>query len=119
MSDKAGSDLDVFDGLAAKKSRPSGPAPAPGGRAPASPPSSAAAAGPPPPPPPVAPPLGAGASRPPVPVPPSAPSPPRKSGLPEDDEKTPVPTLKGEAKPGVDIDWDDEDEATMVFDKSI
>src|SRR5436305_874433 len=81
MSDKAGSDLDVFDGLAAKKSRPSGPAPAPGGRAP--------------------------------------PSPSRKSGLPEDDEKTPVPTLKGEAKPGVDIDWDDEDEATMVFDKSI
>lgn len=29
MSDKASSDLDVFDGLAAKKSRPSGPAPAP------------------------------------------------------------------------------------------
>src|SRR3954468_12048100 len=38
MSDKAGSDLDVFDGLAAKKSRPSA-APAP--RAPAAPPSSA------------------------------------------------------------------------------
>src|SRR5882724_11274479 len=40
MSDKAGSDLDVFDGLAAKKSRPSA-APAPGARAPAVPPSSA------------------------------------------------------------------------------
>ncbi|MET0793343.1 MAG: hypothetical protein ABW061_17610, partial [Polyangiaceae bacterium] len=42
MSDKAGSDLDVFDGLAAKKSRPSAaPAPAPGARAPVAPPSSA------------------------------------------------------------------------------
>ena len=30
-----------------------------------------------------------------------------------------MPALKGEAKPGVDIDWDDEDEATMVFDKSV
>jgi PEGA domain len=30
-----------------------------------------------------------------------------------------VPALKGEGKPGVDIDWDDEDEATMVFDKSV
>jgi hypothetical protein len=45
--------------------------------------------------------------------------PPRKATLPEDDEKTPVPAVKGEGKPGVDIDWDDEDEATMVFDKSV
>jgi len=30
-----------------------------------------------------------------------------------------VPALKGDGKPGVDIDWDDEDEATMVFDKSV
>jgi serine/threonine-protein kinase len=37
----------------------------------------------------------------------------------DDDEKTPVPTGKVEGKPGVDIDWDDEDEATMVFDKSV
>src|SRR3954468_599942 len=80
MSDKAGSDLDVFDGLAAKKSRPSAaPAPTPGVRAPAAPPSSATRqktllglaaplapgarpAAPPPPPPPLA-------SRPPAPPP--------------------------------------------------
>jgi hypothetical protein len=37
-----------------------------------------------------------------------------KASIPDDEEKTPVP-----GKPGVDIDWDDEDEATMVFDKSI
>jgi serine/threonine-protein kinase len=36
-----------------------------------------------------------------------------------EDEKTPVPDVKADAKPGVDIDWDDEDEATMVFDKSV
>src|SRR6187549_712697 len=89
MSDKAGSDLDVFDGLAAKKSRPNA-APAP--RAPAAPPSSATrqktllglaapvgpgarAGGPPPPP---------TASRPPAPPPPRssipAPSPSKTTG---------------------------------------
>lgn len=55
-------------------------------------------------------PPGLGASRPPAP-------PPRKQL--DDDEKTPVPAVKGDGKPGVDIDWDDEDEATMVFDKSV
>ena len=40
------------------------------------------------------------------------------SAKPADEENTPVPT-KADAKPGVDIDWDDEDEATMVFDKSV
>src|SRR3954469_4513335 len=89
MSDKAGSDLDVFDGLAAKKSRPSGPAPAPGGRAAADPPSSATrqktllglaapiAPGtrpPAPPPPPV--------GRPPPPGPPPAAPPPSAEGQP-------------------------------------
>ena len=39
-----------------------------------------------------------------------------KSG--DEEETTPVPA-KADAKPGVDIDWDDEDEATMVFDKSV
>jgi PEGA domain len=41
--------------------------------------------------------------------------------VPDDEEKTPVPNLglKPDGKPGVDIDWDDEDEATMVFDKSV
>jgi hypothetical protein len=51
----------------------------------------------------------------------------------DDDETTPLPSLKAPpappaapgkpaaaaAKPGVDIDWDDEDEATQVFDKGI
>jgi serine/threonine-protein kinase len=54
--------------------------------------------------------LGAGASRPGVPPPLSK----SKAAVPDDEEKTPVP-----GKPGVDIDWDDEDEATMVFDKSV
>ncbi|MES1175038.1 MAG: PEGA domain-containing protein [Myxococcales bacterium] len=194
MSDKAGSDLDVFDGLAAKKSRPSAaPAPTPGARAPAAPPSSAtrqktllglaapvapggrppappppptasrppapppprgssapppppskvsagfpvpppppsppslAAGGPPPPPPPMAPPGAAAVPPPPPPplAPPASggarPAPPasRKPAVPDDEEKTPVPNLKADGKPGVDIDWDDEDEATMVFDKSV
>ncbi len=200
MSDKAGSDLDVFDGLAAKKSRPSAP-PAPAVRAPAIPPSSAtrqktllglaaplapgrpappppplgsrpqapppppppprgsipapapskyatggfpvpppppglsvfgappppppplpapggAVLAAPPPPPPLAPPLGANVSRPALPVPPPALKVSQPS-VPDDEEKTPVPAVKGDGKPGVDIDWDDEDEATMVFDKSI
>lgn len=185
MSDKAGSDLDVFDGLAAKKSRPSASA-TPGARPPVVAPSSAtrqktllglaAPVGPaktavPPPPtgsrptPPPAPPPPRGSLPPPPPPPPSklsattvgfpsppppppppslvpstlsappppppplglssAPNPSRltppapQKSLTDDDEKTPPPNLKGEAKPGVDIDWDDEDEATMVFDKSI
>jgi serine/threonine-protein kinase len=47
----------------------------------------------------------------------------------DDDETTPVPQLKPPSappkpagaggKPGVDIDWDDEDEATQIFDKGI
>jgi hypothetical protein len=37
----------------------------------------------------------------------------------DEDETTPVPSQKTDTKPGVDIDWDDEDEATMVFDKSV
>ncbi|HET7545052.1 MAG TPA: PEGA domain-containing protein [Polyangiaceae bacterium] len=196
MSDKAGSDLDVFDGLAAKKSRPSG-APAP--RAPAAPPSSATRqktllglaapvspggrpSGPPPPPmpsrPPAPPPPRSSIPAPPpsklsatssggfpAPPPPPSPSslgepppPPPLMDASEDDtasmalplgapppppppiavpasmnpartsavklvdeeEHTPAPPgQKADAKPGVDIDWDDEDEATMVFDKSV
>ena len=173
MSDKASSDLDVFDGLAAKKSRPSGPAPAPlpSSRGPVPPPSNTrqktllglpapARPGTPPPPPspskppapppprssmPPAPPLKtqpggfpppppppslSGASRPP-PLPgasaaPPPPPPPLAAPKGKDDEETtPVPALRtpGKAaagsKPGVDIDWDDEDEATQVFDKGI
>jgi PEGA domain len=45
----------------------------------------------------------------------------------DDEETTPLPGLKAPAlpgkaaggKPGVDIDWDDEDEATQVFDKGV
>jgi len=181
MSDKASSDLDVFDGLAAKKSRPSGPAPAPlpSSRGPVSPPSATRqktllglpaptkSAVPPPPPSP---------SRPPTPPPPRSsmppgpplktqpggfpapPPPPSMSGMPkpppmpalssappppppplsapkgkDEDETTPLPQLKAPpappapgkppaaagAKSGVDIDWDDEDEATQVFDKGV
>ncbi len=182
MSDKAGSDLDVFDGLAAKKSRPSAaPAPAPpGARAPVAPPSSAtrqktllglaapvapggraptppppprggssvpppppskasggfpvpppppsphSASSGPPPPPPMA--FGAEAAGPTPPPPPGSVGarpgaigvpPSRRPALADDDEKTPVPNVKADGKPGVDIDWDDEDEATMVFDKSV
>jgi len=51
---------------------------------------------------------------------PSSTNPARTSGIKvsDEEEKTPVPP-KADAKPGVDIDWDDEDEATMVFDKSV
>ena len=66
------------------------------------------------------PPLPGASAAPPPPPPPLA-APKGK----DDDETTPVPALKtpGKAaaggKPGVDIDWDDEDEATQVFDKGI
>jgi hypothetical protein len=176
MSDK--SDLDVFDGLAAKKSRPSGPAPAlPSSRGPVPPPSATRQktllglpaptkpGGPPPPPspskppappplrsslpppplktqpggfpPPPPPPSMSGASKPPpmpgVSVPPPPPPPPAMAAPKgkDDEETTPLPQPKASlapapakpavaaAKPGVDIDWDDEDEATQVFDKGV
>ncbi|MGC4088804.1 MAG: PEGA domain-containing protein [Polyangiaceae bacterium] len=177
MSDKASSDLDIFDGLAAKKSRPAPPGaipsvpPPPGSRVP--PPSmtrqktllglSAPGAGPiigrppgaPPPPPPSLrpqppipappskiaspppppPPLGATGIATPVPPPPPGlmsppppPPPPPPIGAAaeaKDDETTPAPAVhadsskkNGAPKPGVDIDWDDEDEATTVFDRT-
>jgi serine/threonine-protein kinase len=64
------------------------------------------------------------------PPPPPPPPPPRAAPRGKDDEDTtPVPLLKAPpgapkptaaaGKPGVDIDWDDEDEATQVFDKGI
>ncbi|RYZ02896.1 MAG: PEGA domain-containing protein [Myxococcales bacterium] len=84
------------------------------------------------PPKPPAPPSGAPAAVPPPPPPPGA-----LRGK-DEDETTPLPTAKppglavsappkppapppppAAAKPGVDIDWDDEDEATQVFDKGI
>jgi len=66
------------------------------------------------------PPASSAAAPPPPPAPIGAPpSPPKRQAQTEDDEKTPVPSLKGDGKPGVDIDWDDEDEATMVFDRSV
>jgi hypothetical protein len=67
------------------------------------------------------PPLPGGMNAGPPPPPPPPLSAPR--GGKDDDETTPVPALKTPpakaAKPGVDIDWDDEDEATQVFDKGI
>jgi hypothetical protein len=173
MSDK-GSDLDVFDGLAAKKSRPSVPAPPPSSHSRAVPPPPLGAkktllglAAPVPPPPPskaaVPPPSRASIPAPPAPPPPSrsmsAPPPPpskaaRAPSLPPpppsgvkapplppspalaDDDKTPVPgraTASNKAAPpppppaaaapapgkagAVDIDWDDDDEATQIFDR--
>jgi serine/threonine-protein kinase len=69
----------------------------------------------------VPPPLPGGISAAPPPPPPPPPlAAPKGRG---DDESTPVPGKGGAAaKPGgkgVDIDWDDEDEATQVFDKGI
>lgn len=165
MSDKASSDLDVFDGLAAKKSRPStaAPAPLPSSRGPVPPPSAPrqktllglpapTRPGPPPPPspskppapplktqtggfpPPPPPPSMSGAPKPPpmpgmsAPPPPPPPPPLAAPKGKDDDETTPVPALKAPplgaapakaSKPGVDIDWDDEDEATQVFDKGV
>ncbi len=187
MSDKASSDLDIFDGLATKKSRPAPPGipnvtagsrvppppsmtrqktllgltappgtiipgltsrppgapppPPPSLRSAAPPPptpSKAISAPPPPPPPPV---MGASTALmtpmpppPPAPLasmsalPPPAPPPPAlQSKQPVDEETTPAPAVRvsadagssnGTAKAGVDIDWDDEDEATQVFDRT-
>ncbi|HEY8943541.1 MAG TPA: hypothetical protein VIM73_04730, partial [Polyangiaceae bacterium] len=182
MDDKA-SDLDIFDGLAAKKSRPAGPPsiPAPpGSRAPgaAPPPSTTrqktlmglttpmpgmpAAPPPPPPPPPTSgrsltplspvqsspaflggppapsagfpaiatpppppPPPIAGALTTPVPPPPPMPSsvppppaPPAAKTRRDEEPTPPIGAGRNGTKPGVDIDWDDEDEATTVFDRS-
>ncbi|HEX5097940.1 MAG TPA: carboxypeptidase regulatory-like domain-containing protein [Polyangiaceae bacterium] len=172
MSDK-GSDLDVFDGLAAKKSSRGASAPpppppsnasavqkktllglaAPGmpGRpsaAPPPPPPTKGSGAPPPPPLPPsrlssAPPIP-GSGPPPPPLPPSralgAPPPPpplpsASGGVPPlppppgVTESTPPPRLVSKPPPpppspekaksgAVDIDWDDDDEATTVFDKS-
>ncbi|MFZ5891511.1 MAG: PEGA domain-containing protein [Myxococcota bacterium] len=180
MSEKASSDLDIFDGLAAKKSRPAppgaipsvppppgsrvpppsmtrqktllglsapGPSPSrPPGAPPPPPPSLRPQAAPPPPapskvlsPPPPPPPLGAvglgGTLVTPVPSAPppappllSPPPPPPLGATPAPDsrdELTPPPAAAADApktngapKPGVDIDWDDEDEATTVFDRT-
>lgn len=135
MSDKGGSDLDVFDGLAKKSQRPSVPdqrAPAPppplakktllglpAPNVPLPPPSRAGAAPPPPPsrvsvpPPPPSrvsapPPL---AAAPPPPSRRSAPPPPAPPS------RAPAPPPPAQAAP-VDMDWDDEDEKTAVFDKA-
>ncbi|HVY32542.1 MAG TPA: PEGA domain-containing protein [Polyangiaceae bacterium] len=61
---------------------------------------------------------GASAAPPPPPPPPPLAAPKGK----DEDETTPVPFKAGAkpgGKPGVDIDWDDEDEATQVFDKGV
>ncbi|HYO97482.1 MAG TPA: carboxypeptidase regulatory-like domain-containing protein [Polyangiaceae bacterium] len=201
MSDKASSDLDIFDGLAAKKSRPISSVPSipppPGSRAPTPPPTSMArqktllglpvpsappppgvrlpSAPPPPPPPggrssptvpaprmsapplpgqpsafPLPPPAPApvtGAlpsqplqsdsgvtpfpSAPPIPAghltsslpPPAFPVPLPKVNRSEEDPTPPInpPEARSNGaapKAGVDVDWDDEDEATQVFDRT-
>lgn len=200
MSDKASSDLDIFDGLAAKKSRPISSVPSvpppPGSRAPTPPPTSMARqktllglpipsapapgmrmpSAPPPPPPggrssptvpaprmsapplpgqpsafplpppapapvtgalpsqplqsdsgvtpfPSAPPLPLGHLTSPLPPPPSFPLPLSKVNRSEEDPTPPInpPEARSNGaapKAGVDVDWDDEDEATQVFDRT-
>jgi hypothetical protein len=136
MSDK-GSDLDIFDGLAAKKSRtgqltsvPPPPGsrvpPPPGARqktllglpVPPAPPQRVASAPPPmrsagPPPPPMKQTPGGAFPAPPMPSIPPPPAPMRR------EEETPLVPVDGAllAKNSPDIDWDDEDEATQVFDR--
>ena len=154
MSDKASSDLDIFDGLAAKKSRTgvlSTVPPPPGSRVPAppgarqktllglpvppAPPPRVTSA--PPPPLPTAPPPPRSMVPPPPPpfkqTPAGAfPAPPVMGSEPPAVPPPPPPPIKRHeddasflsndgAAPGknsVDIDWDDEDEATQVFDRS-
>ena len=162
MSDTASSDLDIFDGLAAKKSRPLSAGgipsvpPPPGSRVPppsmtrqktlmglnAPGPSPSRPPGAPPPPPPSlraqalpAPPSKVMSPPPPPPfgsqalasVPPPPPPPPLDEATESNDEETSpavaapsdeAAPVNGSPKPGVDIDWDDEDEATTVFDRT-
>jgi eukaryotic-like serine/threonine-protein kinase len=137
MSDKGGSDLDVFDGLAKRPSR--------------QPPSTSRQRSGPPGPPPVSskqktllgmsaplPPPGAPNSRPPIPSRPPGP-PPSRASQPGRTGSLPPPPVPPMSRPGpplpmpgplppkpppagaapVDMDWDDEDEKTAVFDKQV
>jgi hypothetical protein len=152
MSDKASSDLDIFDGLAAKKSRTgvlssvppppgsrvppppgarqktllglpvppapparvtSAPPPPPGHATPPPPPRSAVL--PPPPPPFKQTPAGAFPAVPMIGSDPPPPPPPIKRR--EDDASFLSNDAPAPGKNSVDIDWDDEDEATQVFDR--
>lgn len=130
MSEKGGSDLDVFDGLAKKSGRPGPPSQAPrslpaptpppgqkktllGLPAPTPPPQSGRNLPPPPSlrsgPAPLPPPSRAGSGLPPPGVPPPVSKPPMPGPLP--------PKPPPAAAAPVDMDWDDEDEKTAVFDK--
>ncbi|MFO0568700.1 MAG: serine/threonine-protein kinase [Polyangiaceae bacterium] len=133
MSDKGGSDLDVFDGLAKKSGRPGPPSQAPGPRplpaptpppgskktllglpAPTPPPPQSGKNLPPPPslrsgPPALPPPSRAAGALPPPATPPPLSKPPAPGPLP--------PKPPPAAAAPVDMDWDDEDEKTAVFDK--
>jgi len=138
---KGGSDLDVFEGLAKKPTRPATPGLAPppstqsrmptlmGGLGPLPPPSAPPGMAPPPgalpaPLPPPKPPASTMPGMPssvlPAPLPPPtaaplpAPLPPPKTPLPPPVEAKPAPTGKA-----VDMDWDDEDESTHVYDKQM
>ncbi len=147
MSDK-GSDLDIFDGLAAKKSRtgqltsvppppgsrvPPPPGarqktllglpvpPAPPQRVPSAPPPGRPTPAPPmrsagPPPPPMKQTPAGAFPAPPMPPMPSIPPPPAPMRREEETPLVPVDNALL-AKNSPDIDWDDEDEATQVFDR--
>jgi len=103
-TDEKGSDLDVFEGLTkkggagAQSSAPPPPPPRDGSRTLLGLTSPAAM--------PVAPPAGLNATLP--------PPPPGRTSLPP---VAPASPAEVGARPGADVDWDDEDEATHIFDK--
>ena len=132
MSDNKGSDLDVFEGLTSKRGpRPTGPSNAP-------PPPPSRSVPPPPPgrsrqptmvgmaPPLPPPPSGPRTSTPPIAPPPSragaAPPPPPPSRAAPPPPPPPTPAAAAPPPPAaraatVDMDWDDEDEKTHIYDK--
>jgi serine/threonine-protein kinase len=123
-ADNKGSDLDIFEGLGKKGGPSAPPGPPSKGAVPPAPPSAdmgkktllgiAAPAGQRPVPPPSAPPARPSMGG----LPPVA-APPQKSNPPPPPAATrPAPyNAGGAAAPGMDMDWDDEDEATHIFDK--
>ncbi len=128
MADNKGSDLDVFEGLAAKPTSTRRPTTS---AAPPPPPVSSRSAPPPPAPPPRrnATQMGIGMPLPPVSSPPlTAPPrtstppiapPPSRSPLSVAPAKSAAPAAPNPRGAMVDMDWDDEDEKTHVYDKDI
>ncbi len=128
--DNKGSDLDIFEGLGKKGGPSAPPGPPSKGAVPPAPPSAdmgkktllgiAAPAGQRPVPPPSAPPMARPSSAgglPPVAAPPQKSNPPPPPAATRPAPYNNAPGGGGGAAPGMDMDWDDEDEATHIFDK--